>query len=112
MKTQILLSLGKLVFSFSILVFNMVKILVTPPYHSYHLTRMSERYTNTDLKICQYLRLYTKKEYVEDFTLKHLLFFEICARGIVEKFVYKHSKAMELLKISLLFQIFTKSTGI
>ena len=30
--------------------------------------------------------------YVEDFTLKHLLLFEICAREIYEKFVYKHSK--------------------
>ena len=27
---------------------------------------------------------------IEDFKLKHLLLFEICARGIREKFVYKH----------------------
>ena len=32
------------------------------------------------------------KEYVEDFALKHLLVFEIYAREIYEKFVYKHSE--------------------
>ena len=31
-------------------------------------------------------------KYVEDFTLKHYLRFEICARKIGEKFVYKHSE--------------------
>ena len=30
------------------------------------------------------------KIYVEDFALKHLLLFEICAREVREKFVYKH----------------------
>ena len=32
------------------------------------------------------------KYYVEDFILKPLLLFEICARKISEKFVYKHSE--------------------
>ena len=32
---------------------------------------------------------------VEDFILKHLLLFEICAREISEKFVYKHSEIIE-----------------
>ena len=32
------------------------------------------------------------KWYVEDFTLKQLLLFEICASEICEKFVYKHSE--------------------
>ena len=38
------------------------------------------------------------KWYVEDFTLKHLLLFEICAREICEKFVYKHSETIEYIK--------------
>ena len=33
--------------------------------------------------------------YVEDFTLKQLLLFEICAREICEKFVNKHSRTIE-----------------
>ena len=38
------------------------------------------------------------KQYVEDFTLKHLWIFEICAREIYEKFVYKHSETIEYVK--------------
>ena len=38
------------------------------------------------------------KWYVEDFTLKHLLLFEICAREICEKFIYKHSETIEKLE--------------
>ena len=66
------------------------------------------------------------------FARKHLLLFEICAREICEKFVYKHSKAIEyvknyvkyvkylftniqkqsnVLKISLLFEKFTNFTS-
>ena len=37
-------------------------------------------------------------KYVEDFTLKHLLLFEICAREISGKFVYKHSETIEYVK--------------
>ena len=33
------------------------------------------------------------KQYVDDFTFKHLLIFEIC-----EKFVYKHSETIEYVK--------------
>ena len=36
--------------------------------------------------------------YVEDFTLKDLLPFEICAREICEKFVYKHSETIGYVK--------------
>ena len=53
--------------------------------------------TNADLKICQCFRLHVKK-YVEGFTLKRLLLFEICRRKICEKFVYKHSKTIECVK--------------
>ena len=35
------------------------------------------------------------KWYVEDFTSKHLLLFEICAYEICEKFVYKYSETIE-----------------
>ena len=38
------------------------------------------------------------KQYVEDFTLKHLLLFELCTREICEKFVYKHSERIEHVK--------------
>ena len=37
-------------------------------------------------------------KYVEDFKLKHFLLFEICARAICEKFVYKHSETREYVK--------------
>ena len=37
-------------------------------------------------------------KYVEGFTLKHLLLFEICAREICEKFVYKHPETTEYVK--------------
>ena len=51
------------------------------------------------------------KEYVEDFILKQLLLFEICAREIRETFVYKHSEKQQMLKISLLFKKFKNFTG-
>ena len=37
-------------------------------------------------------------KYVEDFTLKHLLLFEICTRERYEKFIYKHSETIEYVK--------------
>ena len=42
--------------------------------------------------------VFTEKYYFEDFTLKHLLLFEICAREVCEKFVYKHSETIEYVK--------------
>ena len=41
---------------------------------------------------------YIWKQDVEDFSLKHLLLFEICACEICEKFVYKHSETIEYVK--------------
>ena len=38
------------------------------------------------------------KWYVDDFTLKHLLLFEIYVREICEQFVYKHSETIEYVK--------------
>ena len=38
------------------------------------------------------------KQHVDDFTSKHLLFFEICAREICGKLVYKHSETIEYVK--------------
>ena len=38
------------------------------------------------------------KRYVEDFSLKHLLLFEIYTREICERFVYKHSETIEYVK--------------
>ena len=35
---------------------------------------------------------------IEDFTLKHLLLFKMCARDVREKFVYKHSKTIDYVK--------------
>ena len=37
-------------------------------------------------------------KYAEDVTLGHLLLFEICAREICEKFVYKYSETIEYVK--------------
>ena len=42
--------------------------------------------------------VFTWKWYVEEFTLKHVLRFEICAHEICEKFVYKHSETIEYIK--------------
>ena len=42
---------------------------------------------------------------LKNLTLKHFLIFEMCAREICEKFVYKHSEATDMLKISLLFRL-------
>ena len=42
--------------------------------------------------------VFTWKQYVEDFTLKRLLRFEICAREICENFVYKDSETIEYVK--------------
>ena len=38
------------------------------------------------------------KQYLEDFILKYLLLFEICAREKCEKFAYKHSETIEFVK--------------
>ena len=55
------------------------------------------RYTNADLKIYQYLRLHMKIIGWK-FHIKHLLVFEICARDIREKCVYKHWETIEYVK--------------
>ena len=38
--------------------------------------------------------VFTWKQYVEDFTLKHLLRFAICAHDLCGNFVYKHSETI------------------
>ena len=45
-----------------------------------------------------YIPVFIWKKYVEDFTFKQLLLFEICARKICEKFVYKYSETIEYVK--------------
>ena len=42
--------------------------------------------------------VFTWKQHVENFTLKYVLLFEICAREIWEKIVYKHSETIEHVK--------------
>ena len=44
-------------------------------------------------------------------SLKYPLRFEICTREICEKFVYKHSETIDMLKINLLFKKFTNLRG-
>ena len=46
----------------------------------------------------QNIFVFILKYNVEDFTLKHLLLFEICVREICEKFVYKHSETIKYIK--------------
>ena len=48
---------------------------------------------------------------VEDFILKHLLLFEICAHEICEKFVYKHSETIGNVKNYPTFQEIYKLHG-
>ena len=48
------------------------------------------------------ISLFIWKKYVEDFTFKRLLLFEICPRQICEKFVYKHSEIMKYIKSTLM----------
>ena len=55
--------------------------------------------------------VFIQKRYIEEFTLKLFLLFEICTREICENFVYKHSETIGYVKISLLFKKFTKFTG-
>ena len=38
------------------------------------------------------------KKYAKDFTFKHPLVFKMCTREICEKFVYKHSEAIEYVE--------------
>ena len=38
--------------------------------------------------------VFTWKQHLQDFTLKHFLLFEMCAPEICEKYVYKHSETM------------------
>ena len=35
---------------------------------------------------------------LKDFTLKHVLIFDICAHEVCEKFIYKHSETIEYVK--------------
>ena len=42
--------------------------------------------------------VFLEKQYVQDFTLKHLSLLEICAREICKMFVYKHSETIEYVK--------------
>ena len=42
--------------------------------------------------------VFVYKQYVEDFTLKHLLLFEKYASEICEKFVYSYSETMKYVK--------------
>ena len=52
------------------------------------------------------------KLYVQDFNLKHILLFEICARDICKKFVYKHLETTEYLKINLLLGLWQFQMGL
>ena len=42
--------------------------------------------------------IFIGKQYVEDFRLKHLLLFDVCAHEICENFVYKHLETIEYVK--------------
>ena len=47
---------------------------------------------------CANIFVFKLKQYVEDFTLKHILLFEIWAGEICEKLLYKHSETIEYVK--------------
>ena len=55
-----------------------------------------ERFKGTLMQIWKPANIFAFTwKYVEDFTLKHLLFFELCAREVYEKFIYKYSETIE-----------------
>ena len=53
-------------------------------------------YTNADLKISLYVRLY--KEYPENSALLILKILKLFACDVCEMFVYKHTKTIEYVK--------------
>ena len=81
----------------------------------------SDRYFALKVHYCRFENLpissssyvFILKQCVEDFTLKHLLIFEICAIEICEKFVYNYLETIEFVSLlfSLRFRKFTKFTS-
>ena len=68
------------------------------PYcHTLYLLLCTEVFKGTLMQIWKSASIFVFiwKSYVDDFTLKHLLFFETCAREICENFFYKHSETIE-----------------
>ena len=67
--------------------------------HNFSLIQYSpEKLKGTLMQILKSANIFVFiwKQYVEDFTLKHFLLFEIFAPEICEKFVYKHSEAINV----------------
>ena len=83
----------------------------TRKYKSWNCNRQQEKYSEgfPFLKIGQYLRLHMKI-ICWIFYIKHLLLFEVSAREICEKFVYKYSETIEYVEVSLIFKKFTNFT--
>ena len=57
----------------------------------------NHRYTNADLKICQYIHLH-KKIICQRFHIKTLLRSEICPRERYGKLIYKHIETIKYVK--------------
>ena len=81
---------------------------------SVDLVRFSEEIlTGTLMQISEFANIFvfTWKYDVENFTLKHLLCFEICAREILKSLFTNIQKQWNKIKISLLFKKFSNFTG-
>ena len=65
-----------------------------------HKIQFLSSFKDTPMRIWKSANIFVfmSKQYNEDFTIKHLLLSEICAREIYEKFVYKHSETIEYVK--------------
>ena len=68
--------------------------------NGYEFLRIQWRLKGTLAQIWKSANIFafTWKYYVEDFTLKHFLRFDISALKICEKFVYKHIESIEYAK--------------
>ena len=68
--------------------------------NSFKIAKFNLKFKETPMQIWKSANIFVFmwKKYFEDFTLKHLLLFEICALEVCEKYVHKHSERIEYVK--------------
>ena len=59
---------------------------------------ITKDFTNADMKILLYICLHTKTSIKQNCALQHLSLLDICILEICERFVYKHTDAIECVK--------------
>ena len=87
---------------FYVLVFNMIKLLAkikqVKLWLKSHISYQQVKGILMQIWKSANIFAFIWKLYAEDFTLKHLLLFEICAHEVCEKFIYKHSEIIEYVE--------------